>query len=141
MTRSFTKLARPRLWGLLCSSQFLGRLCLCRLSVPYDWMEAHSKVVLNDGSKTRAARNDQSAGISTSHVSLVDTVIASHGKPLQRLTQTTSRCCLSGIRTVSWSVAIPEDDPITPKRIGLYSTNASLTVTMRCHQSSTYPNV
>ena len=39
-------------------------------------MEAHSKVVLNDGSPTRAARCDQSAGIGTQDVLLVDTAMA-----------------------------------------------------------------
>ena len=41
-----------------------------------DWMEAHSKVVLNDGSPTRAARGEQSAGISTPDVSQEDMAMA-----------------------------------------------------------------
>ena len=47
-----------------------------RVSALHDWMEAHSLVVLNDGSPTRVARGDQSAGISTPDVSLVDTAMA-----------------------------------------------------------------
>ena len=46
-----------------------------RGSALHDWMEAHSRVVLSDGSTTRAARGDKSAGISTPDVSLVDTVM------------------------------------------------------------------
>ena len=45
-------------------------------SALHDWMEAHSKVVINDGSPTQAARGDQSAGISMPDVSLVDTSMA-----------------------------------------------------------------
>ena len=40
------------------------------------WMEAQSNVVLNDGSPTRAARGNQSAGISASDASMADTVMA-----------------------------------------------------------------
>ena len=47
-----------------------------RGSALHDWMKAHSKVVISDGSPTRAARGEQSAGISTADVTLVDTVIA-----------------------------------------------------------------
>ena len=39
-----------------------------RGSTLHDRMQAHSRVVLNDGSPTRAARGDQSAGISTPDV-------------------------------------------------------------------------
>ena len=49
-----------------------------RGSMLHDWMEAHSKLALSDGSPTRVARGDQSAGISTPFVSLVDTAIAHH---------------------------------------------------------------
>ena len=41
-------------------------------------MEAHSKVVLNGGSQTRATRGDQSAAISTPDASLVDMAMAHH---------------------------------------------------------------
>ena len=47
-----------------------------RGSAHQDWMEAHSKLLLNDGSPTRIASYDQSAGIFTPHVSLVDTLLA-----------------------------------------------------------------
>ena len=67
-------------------------------------------------------------------------LIASHEKPFQILTQTTSHCCLSGIRTLWWSVSIPEDAPTTPKRIGLSSTNALITVSMRCYQKGPCQN-
>ena len=47
-----------------------------RSSVLHDWMEASTRIVLCDGSQTRAAMGDPSAGISTPDVSLVDTVMA-----------------------------------------------------------------
>ena len=47
-----------------------------RGSVHHDWMKAHSKVVLSDDSPKRAARGDQSGGISMPDASLVDTVMA-----------------------------------------------------------------
>ena len=47
-----------------------------RGSTLHDRMEAHSKVVLNDGSLTRAARGNQSTGNSTPDATLVNTVMA-----------------------------------------------------------------
>ena len=44
-----------------------------RVSARHDRMEPYSKVVLNDGSPTRAVRGDQSAGIST--ISTISTII------------------------------------------------------------------
>ena len=54
-------------------------------------------------------------------------LIAPHVKPFQMSAQTTSCCCLSWVRSLKRSVAIPEDAPSTPKRIGFYSTNALTT--------------
>ena len=47
-----------------------------RGSALYYWMERHARVLRNEGSPTRAARCDKSAGISAPDVSLVDTVMA-----------------------------------------------------------------
>ena len=44
-----------------------------RVFALHDWMEAHSKVVLSDGSSTPASKCDQIAGIITPEVSLVST--------------------------------------------------------------------
>ena len=41
-----------------------------------NWIEAHSKVVLSDGSPTSVARGEQSGGMSTPDLSLVDTLMA-----------------------------------------------------------------
>ena len=43
-------------------------------------------------------------------------LIASRGKLFQNLTYATSRCCLSGIRTLRWSATIPEDTQLPQSR-------------------------
>ena len=47
-----------------------------RVSALIDLMKAHSRVVLSDGSPTRAARGDQNAGFRTPDVTLEDTAMA-----------------------------------------------------------------
>ena len=56
---------------------------------------------------------------------------ASHGRSFQNSAQTNSRCSLSGVRILRWSVTMPEGAPTTSKQIGISSTNASITVYMR----------
>ena len=67
-------------------------------------------------------------------------LIASHGEPFQSSAQTTSSCCLSLVRTLRWSITIPEDVPTTLKRVGFSFTNASTAVSKRCHRSDSCRN-
>ena len=85
-----------------------------------NWMEAHSKAVLSDGSQTRGLTKVLESVHRISFWLIRLWLIASHGKPFQSLAQTTSCCFLCGIGTLWWSVTIPIDAPSTPKRIGLF---------------------
>ena len=73
---------------------------------------------MNDGSSTRAVMGEEVLESVCRMFRLW--LIASHGKPFQNLAQTTSCWCLSGIRTLRWSVTLQEDAPTSPKQNGLF---------------------
>ena len=109
----------------------------------HDWMEAHSKIVLNDGSPTQAARGDQSAGISMPDVSPVDMVMA------ERFSWETIPDLGSHhlLLLLIWDKDLKVERDHNrkclkyPKQIGLISTNALITVSMQCYQSGTCEKV
>ena len=108
-----------------------------RRSTLHDWMLAHSKVVLSDGSPTRAARGDQCAGINTPDVSLVDTAM-DHRLSLETIPELGSDHILL---LLIWDEYIKVGVcPYQKTSQLLYCrlascTNASITVSMRCYQS------
>ena len=94
----------------------------------------HTQVVPNDGSPTRAAMGDQSAGISTLDVSLVDMAmvhrfswetipeLGSDDLPLLPIWDNDIKMEWDHTKVV----------PTTSNKIDLYSMNASITASMRC---------
>ena len=106
-------------------------------------MVAHSKVVLNDGSPTRAMRGDKSAGISRPDVSLVETDMASRFSWETIPVLGTDHLPLLFI----WDKDIKVECVHTrrrsnyPKHFGLSSTNASITVSIQCYQLGPCQNV
>ena len=51
-------------------------------------------------------------------------LIASHGKQFQSSAQTTCHCCLSGVKTLRWSVTIPEETQLPKSRLAVNGRSA-----------------
>ena len=100
-------------------------------------------VVPNDGSPTRAARGDQSAGITTPDVSLVDTAMAHRfsWETIPELGLDHHPLLLIWDKDIKVERVRTRRPPTTPKQIGLSYTHASITVSMQCYQSGPCQNV
>ena len=107
-----------------------------RGSALHIWMVAHSKVVLIDGSATQSAMSDESSGIGTLDVSLVDTVVAHRfsWEAIQELGSDHLQLLLIWDKDIKEERVHARRRPIYPKQIGISSTNV-LTVSMLCYQS------